>query len=434
VPITDIGSTPADWFPPERGPVLVVGNAGSVFTRHLAGLWRSMGLDARILTRRWHGERTIADGIPVVVATDTESSARRAAYDRIERVARPIEGRIIRWQAARYARAMGSETSYRPTVSPALADAFGIARAVRQLQPQLICGQEVFSYGLATAFSRGVPRVLMPWGGDIYMYAGTTMIASTAVRYALRNVDLVAPGSVLAVDYIHRQFGVPTERMHIGGTWALDRSRFRRVTGPERARICSRFGIDPGALIVMNVRRFFPAWGSDLALRACIEFARQHEPAHVVLLGGSGTAPFVAEARAAVDRAGLSNRFTLFDGDVSPADCAALMSVADIALSLMRELDMRPLASILEAAACGASPVLSDQAEYRAMAALGFRASFCPVNDWTAAADALRQLAACPAQRDEMARANHAYLDAHEDGVAQATALLRRIRTLADRT
>jgi len=36
--------------------------------------------------------------------------------------------------------------------------------------------------------------------------------------------------------------------------------------------------------------------------------------------------------------------------------------------------------------------------------------------------------------RDEMARANHAYLDAHEDGVAQATALLRRIRTLADRT
>jgi len=432
--MTGAASTPADWFPPERGPVLVVGNADSVFTRHLAALWRSMGLDARILTRRWHDDRNLANGIPVVVAKDTESTTRRAAYACIEQLARPIEDGVMRWQAERYARAMGSETTYRPMVSPALADAFGIARAAEQLRPQLICGQEVFSYGLATAFSRGVPRVLMPWGGDIHMYAGTTVIASTAVRYALRNVDLVAPGSALAVDYIHRQFGVSRERMHIGGTWALDRSRFRRVSGQERPGICARFGIDPDALIVMNVRRFFPAWGSDLALRAGIEFARQQPRAHIVLLGGSGTEPFVAEARTVVDRAGLLNRFTLFDGDVSPEDCGALMSVTDIALSLMRELDMRPLASILEAAACGAAPILSDQAEYRAMAGLGFRASFCPLNDWAEAVGALRQLAACPAQREEMARANRAYLDAHEDGVAQATALLRRIRTLADRT
>ncbi len=37
------------------------------------------------------------------------------------------------------------------------------------------------------------------------------------------------------------------------------------------------------------------------------------------------------------------------------------MTVTDIALSLMREQDMRPLASILEAVACGAPPILSDR-------------------------------------------------------------------------
>src|SRR5580765_7176651 len=141
--MTGAASTPADWFPPERGPVLVVGNADSVFTRHLAALWRSMGLDARILTRRWHDDRNLANGIPVVVAKDTESTTRRAAYACVEQLARPIEDGVMRWQAERYARAMGSETTYRPMVSPALADAFGIARAAKQLRPQLICGQEV---------------------------------------------------------------------------------------------------------------------------------------------------------------------------------------------------------------------------------------------------------------------------------------------------
>ncbi len=80
-------TTPAEWFPPERGPVLVIGHAGSVFTRHLAALWRSMGLDARILTRRWNGDRIVSNGIPVIVTTDTENSARRTTYDTIERVA-----------------------------------------------------------------------------------------------------------------------------------------------------------------------------------------------------------------------------------------------------------------------------------------------------------------------------------------------------------
>jgi hypothetical protein len=83
-----------------------------------------MGLDARILTRRWHGDRNLANGIPVVVAKDTESTTRRAAYACIEQLARPIEDGVMRWQAERYARAMGSETTYRPMVSPALADCF----------------------------------------------------------------------------------------------------------------------------------------------------------------------------------------------------------------------------------------------------------------------------------------------------------------------
>ncbi len=150
----------------------------------------------------------------------------------------------------------------------------------------------------------------MPWGGDIYMYADTTTLASAAVRYALQHVDVVAAGSALSVNYIHQRFGVATGRMHVGGTWALDRTRFHGASPADRVHTCARFGIDPNALIVMNVRRFFQHGESDLALEACMQFAREHALAHFVFLGGGGTEPFVAEARAAIAEAGFEHRFT----------------------------------------------------------------------------------------------------------------------------
>jgi glycosyltransferase involved in cell wall biosynthesis len=419
-------------FPPERGPVFVVGNAASVFTRHLASLWRSIGIDARLVTRRWDGDRVVAGDVPVLVATDTESTARRRIGHWVERAVSPFEARLAVLQKERYARAMGSETSYRPFVSPWLADAVSISALVRAMRPQFICGQEVFAYGLATAFSWNTPRILMPWGGDIYMYSGTTTLAFAAVRHALRHVDLVVPGSPLALDYLHERFGVSRKRMHVGGLWALDRQRFRRAGPEERLRICARFGIDPGALVVMNIRRFFPAWGSDSVLRAFVRFAAEHSRSHFVLLGGAGTEPFMTRARRTLADKGLADRFTLFDGDIPLEDCALLMSIADVSVSLMREWDMRPLASILEAAASGNALILGDQPEYRAMTPLGFASILCPPGDDEAVVGALRRYGVNGELRAQSAMRNQAYLDEHEDGRKQAIALLRRVRAVCD--
>ena len=423
---------PGRWFPPERGPVLVVGNAGSVFPRHLASLWRSMGLDARIVTRHWHGDRWLPDGTPIVVTDDLDGPIRRKAYDWGERVAWQLESRITAFQEARFRSAMGSETSYRPSLSPCLADAAGLSHCIKNMGAQFICGQEVFAYGLATALSRGVPRALMPWGGDVYMYAETSSLASAAVRYALTHVDLVVPGSPLARQYLHDRFRVPMDHMHCGGMWALDRVRFQRASQAQRAGICQQYHIDPDALVVMNVRRFFPAWGSDIALNAFVRFAHESPSAHFVMLGGQGTNAFVADARQLLARENLSARFTILDGDRPIEDCAALMSTADVCVSLMRERDMRPFASILEAVSCGAAPVLGDQPEYRAMEQLGFRSILCPPGDVGAVVDALRQYAPSPALRESTARQNREYLDEHEDGRAQAVQLLRRLRNICD--
>ena len=429
--IEDPGA-PGRWFPPQRGPVLLIGNPGNLFPQHLAALWRSMGLDARILTRRPYGGPVHLAGVPVTVTSETEGRSLGRACGWIERVAWLFESRLVAAQQDRYRRAMGSETSYRPYVSPWLADAAALSHVVRKMRPQFVCGLEVFAYGLATAFSWNVPRILMPWGGDVYMYGHTTSLAFAAVRHALNHVDLVVPGSPLARDYLHETFGVPVERMHCGGLWALDRALSHPASPSDRARICGRYGIDPRALVVMNVRRFFPAWGSDLALEAFRRFARQCPSAPFVMLGGGGTEALVSRAREAVGGDGLRGRFTFLDGDIPVEECRDLMKVAEIFVSLMRERDMRPLASILEATACGAAPVLWDQPEYRAMERMGYRAIFCPAEDVGAVVEGLRRYADDSVLRRETAATNRAYLDAHEDGRRQAIDLLARIRSICD--
>jgi glycosyltransferase involved in cell wall biosynthesis len=420
-------------FPEANGPVAIIANAGNLFPRHLARLWRGMGIDARIVTRHWEtDERVLPDGTPLHVTTDSESPQQRRMYRWLELAASTLERPLMFVQRERYQLAMGSERSYRPSISPAVADALSIVRYVDELRPQFVCGQEVFSYGLATAFSRNTPRVLMPWGGDVYMYANTTSVASAAVRYALNHVELVVPGSPIATEHLHERFGVPHSRMHCGGLWALDQQRFRRAEGGDRPRVCAAFGIDPAKLIVMNVRRFFPAWGSDLALRVYLRFAAEWPMAHFLLLGGGGTDAHVAEARATIAVRGFSDRFTFLDGDRPIEEVAAAMSVADIFTSFMRELDMRPFASILEASACGAAPIIGEQPEYRAMERAGFSAALCPPDDETAAVEALRMYSSSSARREETARRNQLYLERHENGQDHARALLERIRSICD--
>ena len=453
---------------PDR-PAVIIGNPASIFPRHLASLWRSLGLDPVIVTRHWSGERVLPDGTPILASADAESPGQRRAYHALGRLLEAFEGRLQILQKRRYASAMGLETHYKPRASPAIVDALSISRFTRTLRPQLVCGQEVFSYGLAASLCRGCPRLVMPWGGDVYMYAETTSLAFALVKYALRHVDLVVAGSPLAADHLKARFGVPPERLHVGGLWALDRERFRRATPDENQRTRARYGIRPDDLVIMNVRRFFPAWGSDVALEAFVRVAKGRHDAHFVLLGGAGTEALVAAARETLEQEGLSSRFTLFDGDLPLAECAALMSIADICVSLMRETrhaaagrhpggrlrrrgsgDRRPAGVSRD----GATRVLGDLHRagrcrlgrrcYRAIRLRRECFAGRPPNatpaifantkrqpgDTDSAIAAIRRYAADQSLRCRAAEANATYIREHEDGIAQARALLGRVRSL----
>jgi glycosyltransferase involved in cell wall biosynthesis len=195
--------------------------------------------------------------------------------------------------------------------------------------------------------------------------------------------------------------------------------------------ICSKWNIDPNATIILNPRRFRPDWGAFVSIEAFLQIASEYPKTHFILFGGRDTEKFTRQARTQIDEKGLSARFTTLEGD-SPLDvCAELMSVSDVFVSLLGRGDMRS-ASVLQAAAAGAAPIISDNSEYREMERMGFKALFVAPGNGEEVVDALRTYVNDAFKTRETVAQNDEYLAKHEDYAAQMEKMLSRIEDVCD--
>lgn len=413
------------------GPAVIVANPASIFPRQLAADWRARGLDVRIIARRWDGPDSTPEGVPIL-ASDGVGGAPPSGLCRLVGAVASCTVHLDKVLfRRRYAHAILPGHGL-PSFSEPLVNALSIAPFVRSLRPSVVFGMEAFSYGPATAACRGVPRVLMPWGGDIFMSAEASPLCFGISRAALRAVDLVCPSSADAADHIVRRFGVDPARV-AAMSWGVDRSLFRRAGTAARAAILAEVGWPKDTLVVTGIRRFHPWWGSDEVLEAFLHAAKEGPPdaARFVLLGGSGGRRHVAEARERIAREGLLDRFLLCDEDLPMDAYARLLSVTDIGVSLMRVRDMRSF-SILQAASTGAALLLTDHPEYRRMARNGFAAWLVPAGDARATSEFLTGLLASETERGSQREANDQYLEAYERADERMEAIFRRIVGLAE--
>jgi glycosyltransferase involved in cell wall biosynthesis len=408
------------------GPAVLLGTADSIFTQTLADYWRGQGLDVVVVTLGWKGTWLS----PEVQVVNVESAPRRWK-DMWRPIVRPFGTALERWMVAR-GRARFTSVTGKPQPDPWessiwywVENAFRLADAVLSLEPRFVFGQEVAAYGLATALCRGMPRILFPWGSDIYNTAETWWGAEWLVRYALRHVDLVVPSSSAAAKHIVRRFGVAPEKVR-SISWGIDLAAATRAGPHARAEICSRWQIDPRALIVMNCRRFRPFWGSETALRAFLRCAAECPMAHFVLIAGPSADAEIRHARTEIESRGLQSRFTIADRELSLAEFGQFASVSDVFCSLVRRGDMRS-SSVLHLAAAGAAPVIGDVEEYRDMVEQGFQARLVPPGDPDAVAGALRMYIEDELLRRIVAERNRTFVETYEDQVQQMKRLLEAI-------
>jgi glycosyltransferase involved in cell wall biosynthesis len=411
-----------------RKPVVIIGHPEHFAPRLLAAFWRTLGMDVAIVTRSWDGPAQLPDGTRILQSLSAESAERRDQLNALHGTWERLERDITREEYRRYTEAMGppEHRDYHPSLADSFIKAMSIPPFVDELDPAFVLGQEVFSYGLATALCSSRPRVLMPWGGDVFRFADTSSVAFAMVRRALQGVDLIVPGAKAGADHIVNRFDVPSHRVSVN-RWGFDRTLFRRASDEQRRAFCAASGIDPASLIIVNIRRFKPRWGNDLALEAFLRLAAENPRLAFFAIGGGGSEPFAAEARARIAAEGFEGRIRILDGHVPDETIQQLVSVTDIFTSLVRRNDMGSR-SIKEGASTGATPVLSNIASAREMESLGFRGFF--VDELSASgvtATLRRAIEAPPALRAEIAAANQRYLDVHEDRQAHLLDMLDRI-------
>ena len=409
-----------------RGPFVIVGSPDSIFVRQLATEWRRRGADVVVVKLRGD-DGALPDGTPVL------SGEREAGG---LNVSRRLAGRCLHevWRfhsRLRHRRYSGADEGELPSfVDPLILGPLAARRAQR-LHPAFVFGQEAFSHGVATALCRGIPRILMPWGGDIMLYAETSAISFSMVRWALRSVDLVCPTSVAGAEHVIRRFGVSEERVR-SISWGVDRQLFRAGSAEQRIATRCSLGLEPAQPLVMNVRRFLPVWGSEAVVEAFLLLAEELPQVSFALLGGHGSEPYVRAARQRIAQTAFANRFVFFDGDLPLAECARLMAASDVFVSLMGYADMRS-ASVLQAACAGAVPVLAEHREYRELEKLGFRAQFVNPDRPAEVAGAIRLYL----ENGELVKvtraANQRYIAQCEDFDTQMGRLLEAIGGTSDR-
>ena len=416
--------------PSGSGPIAIVGSAASLFPHTLASYWRDRGEDVCIVSDKDAAAEFAEFGVPVVIARDQSKGARRWLTGFIGRRIATLGGAAQRLQTSRIHNAVGQH-GFTPTALEYIYEtALKITSEMVQIRPRVVYGMEASSYGLATAWC-AAPRLLMPWGADVYMYGESTTLHSLLTRYVLRHVDMVVMGSIAAGAYIQERYGVEKERLRIA-TWGVDLNEFQAPSVGRRCALRQQYGMPVSAQVVLNVRRFVPLWGSETALEAFLQVAGHNADVHFVLLGGAGTEARTTAAEQRVAAAGYSGRFHFIHGNAALETCRNLMCIADVFTSLMSKGDLRS-GSITQAVACGAAPILSDQPEYAAMEPLGFRRLVAAADEADTVRNQILRLLADDSLRAEIVEANLRYVRQHEDLQQNQTELLNLVNSVANR-
>lgn len=410
------------------GPAVMLCEPTSVFPAHLAAYWRAKGMEVVLVTHRHDAQPSLPDGTPIIRSSEHETRWSRNVRRRlIAPLLYRLERTVPRFKR-RFTRITGVPADsefWMPYFAEYVAAAWPTAKTAQALRPRFVFGHEVTTYGLATALCRGVPKIIFPWGSDVLSYAESSPFHFALTKYALRAADIIVPSSTIAAQHIRERFGVRSEKVH-PVSWGVDRQRFKKADDVQRQVLCAKWKISPEATVILNPRRFQPAWGGFLALEAFMQLALENPLTHFVLFGGIHSEKYTNQARAKIEERGLSSRFTLLEGFAPWADCIELMSISDVFVSLLGRFDMRSV-SVLQAAAAGAVPVIAEHSEYREMERLGFAALFVQPDSVDDTIRALRFCVQNPEKMRDMRARNDRYLAQYEDHPTQMNRLLTLI-------
>lgn len=240
------------------------------------------------------------------------------------------------------------------------------------LQPDLVHGHYLTSYGFWAASLGRRPLVLSAWGSDMLVSPRESRLVRSLTGWTLRRADLVTADSQDMLDAIAAYR--PRAALH-QILWGVDTTKFvpvHKSTSPLR---------------LVSLRNWEPNYRIDLVLQAVAQL-RERRPALAVELHLCGGGPLEAVLRAQAEALGLQ-KVLHWHGRVDEDRLAGIVRNAHLALSVP-ESDATSVA-LLEAMAAALAVIVSDLPANRQWVD-GRGGRLVPVGDGEALAQALVEL------------------------------------------
>lgn len=302
-----------------------------------------------------------------------------------------------------------------------------LIRTMKRIDPTIIHAHSIPGYGdymgLVSKMLPDIPIVVTAWG-----FSHMEKERAKPLRYLLSKMAVVQARTVTAsvpemAERISQVYGVSKDKL-VSFTWGIDLETFRLMAKERSESVRSREGIPSQGEVILSPRTMHPHYRIDTIVRAAGQVISENPNAFFVLLAGYGTDAHLKRTRDLVRSVGIEENVRIVARLLSPMEMAEYFNMADFIVQIPPTDQLS--ATLLEAMACGAIPILSDLDVYRERFVANTNVLYTETENSSGLANTiLKAVGMSKSERDAIVVRNRKMIEEEEDFQVNALKMIR---------
>lgn len=292
-----------------------------------------------------------------------------------------------------------------------------LIRTVKRIDPTIIHAHSIPGYGdymgPVSKMLPDIPIVVTAWGFSHMESELSRPVRYFLSRMALRSADAVTTSAPRMADRLSEVYGL--DKMKISTfSWGVDLETFRHMTKQEAEPLRLRDGIPSDADLILSSRTMHPHYRIGMIVKAASHVLRKNPNTIFVLLAGYGSDTYLQEIHSLVTSSGIDRNVRIVKRLLSPKEMAEYFNLADFVIQIPKTDQLS--ATLLEAMACGAIPVLSGLEVYRNRLQGGTNVLYTETENPSDIADTIRKaISMSREERDVIIARNREMIESDEN-------------------
>lgn len=230
-----------------------------------------------------------------------------------------------------------------------------IRRTIREINPDIVHGHFLISYGLYAACSGFHPLVLSAWGSDVLIDPERYTFLKLLAKYALRKADLITCAGENLLERVV-ELGANLEKIKVI-YFGVDTQKFRPLPANRSLRKKELGLFDPPTII--SIRALKPIYDIETLIKAIPSVLEKVPEAKFIIAGDGDQRDYLKNLATSL---GVS-RSIKFVGWIAHDDLPKYLASSDVYVSTSLSDGMSN--STLEAMACELAVAVTDSGEHR---------------------------------------------------------------------